>query len=258
MPNERFAFGIGRKKRAKLRASILAVCVPAALALVATLAQAQGPMPRRDLLSTEKKQYSQHDEELIVRDFFQDRRKGFFLDVGCAWPIKASNTFYLEHRLGWSGLAVDALPDYADAWKKRRRRSKFFNYLVTDRSGTVESFFRSELLGISTMRPPKEFEGREIKYEEIRVPTITLTNLLDQNGVSQVDFVSMDIEGAELLALAGFDIDRFRPQLACVEAKVENREKIMQYFAAHRYERIERYFQRDQVNYYFTPKGAGR
>ena len=39
---------------------------------------------RRDILGTEKTLYSQHDEELIIRDFFQDRREGFFLDVGCA------------------------------------------------------------------------------------------------------------------------------------------------------------------------------
>ena len=47
-----------------------------------------------------KAQYSQSQEELIIRDFFQDRRKGFFVDVGCAWPGRANNTYYLEKNLG--------------------------------------------------------------------------------------------------------------------------------------------------------------
>jgi FkbM family methyltransferase len=249
------------RRRATLTALVLLGLAFADLVtIVVPTAGQQGdvPQPREDILGTGKKLYSQHDEELVIRDFFQDRRHGTFLDVGCAWPIKASNTFYLEQRLGWRGIAVDALPDYEQAWRKRRRRSRFFNYLVTDHAGTFASFFRSELLGVSTIKPPEEFEGRKLKYDEIRVPTITLNQLLDENEMKKVDFVSMDIEGAELLALAGFDIERFKPELLCIEAKPQNRAALMQYFATHGYERIERYFKRDQVNYYFAPKLAER
>src|SRR5207344_368728 len=120
----------------------------------------------KDILATGEKLYSQHDEELIIRDFFQDRRDGFFLDVGCAWPKKSNNTFYLEDQLGWSGIAIDALPEYAQPWRKRRN-SKFFNYVVTDHSDTIETFYRSELLGISSIVPPKTFSGKPRKYEVI-------------------------------------------------------------------------------------------
>src|SRR5262245_17500197 len=75
--------------------------------------------------------YSHGKEELIIRDFFQDRRDGVFLDVGCAWPIEKNNTYYLEKKLGWSGIGVDGLPDFAEAWKSKRPRSRFFNFLVS-------------------------------------------------------------------------------------------------------------------------------
>jgi FkbM family methyltransferase len=206
----------------------------------------------KDIFSTGRKLYSLRDEELIIRDFLQDRRGGVFLDVGCAWPVRENNTCYLERHLGWSGIAVDALPEYAEAWHKRPR-SRFFNYLVTDHSGTTESFYRASLPDLSSYLPISS-KAPKAKFEEIRVPTITLTRLLDDNGIAKIDFMSMDIEEAEPLALAGFDIVRFKPELACVEAKAPNREKILAYFAAHGYERLERYLERDQVNYYFTPK----
>ncbi len=57
--------------------------------------------PGRTGILSEKKLYSPFDEELIIRDFFRDRKGGFFLDVGCAWPIDANNTYYLE-RQGWA------------------------------------------------------------------------------------------------------------------------------------------------------------
>jgi hypothetical protein len=91
-----------------------------------------------------------------------------------------------------------------------------------------------------------------VKWEEMKVPTTTLNKLLDQNGVTRIDFLNMDIEGHEPPALAGFDIDRFKPELVCIEAKPENREKIMKYFTDHRYRRLKRYIPYDEVNYYFA------
>src|SRR5688572_18991516 len=81
---------------------------------------------RKDILATEKVLYTTGREELIIRDFFQDQPNGFFLDVGCAHPIKASNTYYLEKHLGWSGIAVDALPELAKKWRANRPKSRFF------------------------------------------------------------------------------------------------------------------------------------
>src|SRR5262245_39928539 len=84
------------------------------------------------IVSTEKNLYSHDKEELIIRDFFQDRRGGVFLDVGCYHPIKDSNTYYLEKHLGWTGIGVDALPELAPKWEQKRPGAKFQNFLVTD------------------------------------------------------------------------------------------------------------------------------
>lgn len=229
---------------------------------VPTATPGPSPSPKapvhRDILGKklgQKKQlYSQHNEELIIRDFFQDRRDGVFVDVGCAWPVKDSNTYFLEKELDWSGIGVDALPQYARAWASHRPKSRFFNYLVTDKPGPPHIFYRSELSGRSSMDSKKAAAGKGVKYEEIRVPAITLTKLLRDNHVARVDLLSIDIEGAELLALAGFDIARFRPQLVCIEWYHAGRDKIRAYFAAHGYARIERYVPYDHVNDYYTPK----
>ena len=64
-------------------------------------------------------------EEWIVRDTFQDERGGVFADIGAWQPVTGSNTYYLEHVLGWTGLAVDALPNHAAEWRRERPRSQF-------------------------------------------------------------------------------------------------------------------------------------
>ena len=68
---------------------------------------------RKDILGTETKIYSQHDEELVVRDFFQDRLDGFYVDVGAYMPREYSTTAYLDMELGWKGIAIDAQANLA-------------------------------------------------------------------------------------------------------------------------------------------------
>jgi FkbM family methyltransferase len=253
-----------RMRSARLAATILTAALLVGCDRPAAAPEGEGPAstlapasaPAGSVLAG-KPLYSHNKEELIIRDFFGDRRDGFFLDVGCATPIESSNTYYLEKHLGWSGIAVDALPDYGPGWQKHRPRSQFFAFLVSDHSDAMESFYRADKAPdiSSTRRDMKGPAGRQIPLTELQVPTITLTKLLEQSRVSKVDFLSMDIEGSEPPALAGFDIDRFKPELACIEIKPDTREKIHAYFAAHGYAWLERYLPHDGVNHYFAPKG---
>ena len=86
------------------------------------------------------------------------------------------------------------------------------------------------------------------------MPTVTLTQVLDDADVHRVDFVSMDIEQAEPQALRGFDIDRFKPALVCVEAHESTRQWLLNYFHDHGYVPVGRYLALDALNFYFAPR----
>jgi FkbM family methyltransferase len=212
----------------------------------------------REGILAEERRYSLFDEELIIRDFFQDKRDGVYLDVGCAWPVRSSNTYYLEEHLGWTGIGIDALKEYRPAWARERPKSRFFSYLVTDRSGVEQTFFKSPNSGLSsidkTMASGKVFSD-SLEPEEVRIETITLDDLLDREGVSKIDLISMDIEGHESAALAGFDIERFQPELVVVEREVTEptpeKDEVHQYFERHGYELVRKYDRFDSVNRYF-------
>lgn len=91
-------------------------------------------------------------------------------------------------------------------------------------------------------------QGAELVCRE----TTTLDTLLEQQGAEKIDFLSMDIEGAELAALKGFDIKRFLPELCCIETS--KRDAVVQYFESNGYELIEKYLKADKINLYFRPK----
>jgi hypothetical protein len=85
------------------------------------------------------------------------------------------------------------------------------------------------------------------------IPTTTLDALLAQAKIERIDFLTMDIELSEPGALAGFDIDRFRPELVCIEGHLEVRQQILDYFARHGYVLIGKYMRADAYNLYFKP-----
>ena len=160
---------------------------------------------------------SEHAEEWLLRDFFKDRRNGVFVDVGSYDYQRFSNTYYLEHVLEWSGIAIDAQEEFAAGYAKHRPRTRFFSFFVSDRSDALESLFvpaHNQLVASSR----KDFSDRYDASGRRKVRTITLNDLLERAKITSIDFLTMDIELAEPKALAGFDIERYRPLLVCVEA----------------------------------------
>jgi hypothetical protein len=113
----------------------------------------------KDILTSGQKYYSQHDEELIIRHFFDDQKGGVFLDVGC-WDWKeGSTTLYLEEKLGWSGIGVDAQAEVRTGYEMHRPRTRFMNYIVTDHSGTLEKLYVAGQISSINEHHVEQFPG---------------------------------------------------------------------------------------------------
>jgi FkbM family methyltransferase len=204
--------------------------------------------------------YSRNEEEWIIRDYFQDRRGGYFVDVGANHYRNDSNTFYLEKRLGWSGLAIDPQTSFADDYRRYRPHTRFLSFFISDSSNASVKLYVVDQNPLVASMDQKfaERNGTEAKNavnssRPVSVPAIRLTDLLEQIGVSRFDLLSVDVELAEPKVLAGFDIDRFRPSLVCIEAHPQVRQPILDYFANHGYVVLGRYLRADLQNLYFAP-----
>ena len=206
-------------------------------------------------LADAEPRWSQGFEELIIRDYFGDRKAGFYVDVGCYEPRESSTTYDLEERRGWKGVGIDVNEAYRESWKLHRPRSTFVHAAVSDTDGEI---LKLQVAG--AFRTLDEEMGQRLiksmgvadQAEVLEVETSTLNTILEQQGVEKIDFLSMDIEGAELAALRGFDIQRYRPDLSCIETK--QHDEVVAYFEANGYELVEKYRKVDKINLYFRPK----
>ena len=197
--------------------------------------------------------FSQGGEEWAIRDFFKDKRNGFFVDVGANHYKNNSNTYYLEASLGWSGIAVEPQREFEPDYVNYRPKTRFMPFFVAETSNEQARLYVSSGTSLVTSAD-KDFTARwgELGKQFI-APTISLNDLLDRERVARVDLLSIDVELHEPQVLAGFDIDRFTPLLVCIEVHLEVRQRILDYFARHRYVVVGKYLRLDTVNLYFSP-----
>jgi FkbM family methyltransferase len=239
---------------------ILCVLFVASIGAVAWIRglQPSNPVQSEAELAAFREQYgpghnTEREEEWLIRDFFKDRKGGTFVDVGANHYRLASKTYYLDTVLGWSGLAIEPQDQYAADYAAERPRTKFFPFFVSAVSNETAKLYvlrNSPLVASSDFTFVSKFGTPDYVRD---VPTISLTDLLDREGIKTFDFLSMDIELHEPQALNGFDIERFKPALVCIEALLPVRQQILDYFARHGYVVVGKYMWVDRENLYFTP-----
>ncbi len=125
---------------------------------------------------------------------------GRWVDVGCAHPIQYSNTAFLRAR-GWHGIAIDGTPEYAPEWENVQT-AVFINAVVANQE-RVRFINEKHNALVSRIHS----EGQEVS-------AVPLSLII---GRDQVDFMSVDIEGAEYDVLSTYLAECIPPKVLVVE-----------------------------------------
>ncbi len=163
--------------------------------------------------------YAQNLEDYVLWRALGEKRDGFYIDVGGGHPVadNVSCWFYLQ---GWSGIVVEPQADLARAYAFTRPRDSVFCGVAGAHAGDVEFHVVDRLHGFSSMRAEAARVAAEFgaTHSTRRVAMTTLNDLIERAGARQIDFLKVDVEGAEAEVLAGLDLARHRPRALCIEA----------------------------------------
>tara|TARA_R100000329_G_scaffold148183_1_gene136720 strand:+ start:155 stop:820 length:666 start_codon:yes stop_codon:yes gene_type:complete len=165
----------------------------------------------------------------FVLEYFKNSDKGFFIDVGAHDGITWNNSIALSEIHNWSGICIEAHPKvFKLLIANRTERETCLNIGSHSEDGSLT--FR-EINGYSEMLSgfikdydPKHEERikREIyqyggSYQEIKVNVEKLETTISNHNVNKVDYLSIDVEGAELHVLKGLNLKLNRPTLISIE-----------------------------------------
>ena len=154
----------------------------------------------------------------LIQQIFKSQKKGIYIDIGCGHPIKNNNT-YLLNKKGWSGINIDLDIDNIELFKIYRPKDLNICAAISDEIKETDLFFYHSRSALNTI-DKKTANYQKAKVTSIKkIQTTTLNNVLDESiyNSSNIDFLSIDVEGSELSVLKNFNFHKFKPKVIVVE-----------------------------------------
>jgi FkbM family methyltransferase len=168
-------------------------------------------------------------DKILDEQIFKGKTNGFFVEVGALDGYGASNTYFFEKERNWSGLLIEPNPiEFNKMLNVDRPLSKKENCAISDSEMDI-SFLSIEgpcnvLSGIMEFYNPQHLErinreldmyssypvGHELysNKELIKMKAVKLQTLFDKHSVTEVDLISIDVEGAEMQVLNSIDFNK--------------------------------------------------
>lgn len=188
-----------------------------------------------------KKTYSMEGEDLIILKNIREAKNKFFVDVGCYHPLHINNTFLL-YKNGWRGINIDVSEYSIELFKFIRPEDTNIVSAISEKDGEVTLYSQKKISQLTTIKKEVSIKRMQGEINEKVIKSKTLNSVLNNTKYKnqKIDFLNIDIEGADFEALKCLDFDIYRPKLICIEIENKNLmdSKIYIYLINLNYEKI--------------------
>ena len=190
-------------------------------------------------------------DELLERRIFRGFKRGVFVDVGAHDGVTFNNTLYFEETHGWSGINVEANPKVFAQLRENRPHATNVQCAVDEENGTTLFLLNdghTEMIsGIKKHydqrhlhRLSQENKAHRSRTSEIEVPTRRLDGLLAEHAIKNVNYLSIDVEGAELSVVKSIDFTQvFFDVIGFENNYKDSSGPIVQYLEARGFQRLD-------------------
>lgn len=175
-------------------------------------------------MENDRHSYSQVQQDLWTLYMLDSKRKGFFVEFGAADGLEHSNTYILEKYFGWTGILVEPIPEYFEKLTRHRspKTSKYRGCIAIDDNRQCELIVPEygQFASISGYQDLDSHSNeRKKNSRHISVKAYQLNELLKAHAPSDkiIDYLSIDVEGAERDILERLNFERWQFRLITVE-----------------------------------------
>ena len=165
--------------------------------------------------------FAQNGEDVVLWRAFQKMPTGRYVEVGANHPTSSSITRAFYDR-GWTGVEIEPVGEFADAYRRARPADTVVQVAVTDADVDSVTLHVVEGTGLSTLDDAigeRHKTDGWVTRDEV-VPARRLDAVLDEHlrEGEDIHFMVVDTEGSEREVLASVDLRRWRPWVLVVEA----------------------------------------
>ena len=162
-------------------------------------------------------------EDLIIEDLTKNIKNGFYVDAGCYHPLHLSNTFLLYKR-SWNGINIDISEFSIKLFNYLRPNDVNINSAVSNTEKEISFYYQKKLSQLSTIKKTISNERMQGNIKEKKIKSLKLNSILNQSKFKnrQIDFLNIDVEGADFEVLKSLDFTIYEPKIICIEIMDKN------------------------------------
>ena len=160
-----------------------------------------------------------NQDKYLETNIFKGYKNGFYVDVGAHDGISFNNTLYFEKHNNWSGINIEPIKKVFDDLVMNRPNNINLNCAVCNNDGETEFLcntgYTEMISGIKDYFDVRHLQRlqRENKQhgsitEVIKVETKKLETILSENDISHINYLSIDVEGAEFEVIKSINFDK--------------------------------------------------
>ena len=165
-----------------------------------------------------KKSYAMDGEDLAIDQYIEKKEKGFYVDIGAHHPIHRNNTQLLFNK-GWSGINIDVNKFSIDLFNFLRPNDINLLTAISDQEGEITFYYQKKFSQLNTTDKNVAHEHFNGNFNERLVKCQTIHNILTNSKYQEVkiDFLNIDVEGAEMKVLKTLNFEIYDPKVICIE-----------------------------------------
>lgn len=170
---------------------------------------------------------SQLYQDIFAEFIMQGENKKTFFEFGATDGFELSNSYTLENEYKWTGVLSEPSPQWHEALKQNRPKTKIITDCVWSESEKELNFFISDVGVLSSLEEFKENDkismpgntkARIKAGKTIKVKTISLNDVIIKYFDSVCpSYLSIDTEGSEFEILKNFNFEKHRPKVLTIE-----------------------------------------
>jgi FkbM family methyltransferase len=229
---------------------------PAASAVTAAPASVAGPAP----CSAVRKYWGLHDLDHQIEKYL-DFDSGYYVELGANDGRLSSNTLYYEQFRNWRGVLIEPAPNLYLKCRKNRSgqnqivcaacvsfdyKDEFVKIIYSDSMSVTLNVETDVGDGMAHAELGRQFlKPWETVFTFGAVARTLSSILLEASAPHVIDFLSLDVEGAELEVLKGVDHKAFKFRYMLVECRDIGR--LQSYLEPLGYRLLERFNENDYM-----------
>ena len=160
-----------------------------------------------------------NQDKYLETNIFKGYKNGFYVDVGAHDGISINNTLYFEKNNNWRGINIEPIKKVFDKLVINRPNNINLNCAVCNNDGETDFLcntgYTEMISGIKDnfdIRHLDRLQRENIQYESIteviKVETKKLETILHENDISHINYLSIDVEGAEFEVIKSINFDK--------------------------------------------------